>query len=116
MEVERHVSKLGRAALVKEVRKKIKELDIEYIYYQFVSVTGRIVGKGIPADHWNARRKKAFNWYMGLRPIYTPTGMAIISATALRRPNWSVFPTPKLSCNCRGISACAGVLHLLSQP
>ena len=39
MEVERHVSKLGRAALVKEVRKKIKELDIEYIYYQFVSVT-----------------------------------------------------------------------------
>ena len=25
---------------------------IAYIYYQFISVTGRIVGKGIPADHW----------------------------------------------------------------
>ena len=65
MEVERHVSKLGRAALVKEVRKKIKELDIEYIYYQFVSVTGRIVGKGIPADHWERTAEKGFQLVYG---------------------------------------------------
>ena len=65
MEVEKHVSKPGRAALVKEVRKKIKELGIEYIYYQFVSVTGRIVGKGIPADHWERTAEKGFQLVYG---------------------------------------------------
>ena len=42
----------GRDDLIKQVRKKIDELGIEYLYLQFVSVTGRIMGKGIPADHW----------------------------------------------------------------
>ena len=51
-DLERHVNADGRAALVKQVREKINELGIDYIYYQFISVTGRIVGKGIPADHW----------------------------------------------------------------
>ena len=36
------------------MRKKIDALGIEYIYHQFVSVTGRIMGKGIPADHWES--------------------------------------------------------------
>ena len=51
-DLEAHVNQKGRKELVKQVRAKIKELGITYIYYQFVSVTGRIVGKGIPADHW----------------------------------------------------------------
>ena len=42
----------GRDELIKQVRKKIDALGIEYLYLQFVSVTGRIMGKGIPADHW----------------------------------------------------------------
>ena len=64
-ELEKYVSKTGRAALVKEVRKKIKELGIEYIYYQFISVTGRIVGKGIPADHWERIAEKGFQLVYG---------------------------------------------------
>ena len=42
-DLEAHVSAPGRDKLVKEVRKKINELGITYIYYQFISVTGRIV-------------------------------------------------------------------------
>ena len=34
-----------------EVRKKIDALGIEYLYLQFISVTGRICGKGIPAEN-----------------------------------------------------------------
>ena len=52
-DLENFVNQHGRDKLVKDVRKKIKDLGIEYIYYQFVSVTGRIVGKGVPADHWS---------------------------------------------------------------
>ena len=43
-DLEAHVSAKGRAELVRQVREKIDQLGIQYIYYQFVSVTGRIVG------------------------------------------------------------------------
>ena len=49
---EKFTSSDGRDDLIKQVRKKIDALGIEYLYLQFVSVTGRIMGKGIPADHW----------------------------------------------------------------
>ena len=51
-DLEKHVSQPGRAKLVKQVRAKINELKIDYIYFQFISVTGRVVGKGIPGAHW----------------------------------------------------------------
>ena len=55
-DLEAYVAQPGRDDLVKQVREKINELGISYIYYQFISVTGRIVGKGIPADHWEPFR------------------------------------------------------------
>ena len=53
-DLEAHVAQEGRDELVKQVRAKIDELGITYIYYQFVSVTGRTVGKRIPSDPWAA--------------------------------------------------------------
>ena len=38
-DLEAHVNQKGRKELVKQVRAKIKELGITYIYYQFVSVS-----------------------------------------------------------------------------
>ena len=64
-DLEVHVSAPGRADLVKQVREKINELGITYIYYQFVSVTGRIVGKGIPADHWEQIAERGFQLVYG---------------------------------------------------
>ena len=49
-----YVAEERRRELIKQVQAKIKDLGIQYIYYQFISVTGRIVGKGVPADHWEA--------------------------------------------------------------
>ncbi len=62
-DLEKHVNQPGRAKLVKKVREKINELGITYIYYQFISVTGRVVGKGIPADQITGKeqQKKDFN-------------------------------------------------------
>ncbi len=57
-DLEKHVNSPGRAELVKQVREKINELGITYIYFQFISVTGRIVGKGIPAAHWERTAEK----------------------------------------------------------
>ncbi len=64
-DLEKFVNAPGRDKLVKDVRKKINELKIEYIYYQFISVTGRIVGKGVPADHWESVAEKGFQLVYG---------------------------------------------------
>ena len=64
-DLECHVNAPGRADLVKQVREKINELGITYIYYQFVSVTGRIVGKGVPADHWERVAERGFQLVYG---------------------------------------------------
>jgi glutamine synthetase len=64
-DLESYVKADGRADLVKQVRAKINELGIKYIYYQFISVTGRIVGKGIPADHWESVAERGFQLVYG---------------------------------------------------
>ena len=64
-DLQAFVNAKGRDALVKEVRKKIDALGVEYLYLQFVSVTGRIMGKGIPADHWEDMAEKGFQLVYG---------------------------------------------------
>lgn len=64
-DLDAYVNTEGRGELVKQVRAKINELGISYIYYQFISVTGRIVGKGIPADHWESVAEKGFQLVYG---------------------------------------------------
>src|SRR5208337_383224 len=64
-DLEAHVNAAGRGDLVKQVREKINQLGIQYLYCQFVSVTGRIVGKGIPADHWERVAERGFQLVYG---------------------------------------------------
>ncbi len=64
-DLEKHVKASGRRELVEEVAVKIKELGVEYVYYQFVSVTGRIVGKGVPAPHWKSIAERGFQLVYG---------------------------------------------------
>ncbi|HEX7995264.1 MAG TPA: hypothetical protein VF506_15175, partial [Streptosporangiaceae bacterium] len=51
-DLERFLATDGRADEIKRVRAEIDAKGITYVYYQFASVTGRIMGKGVPADHW----------------------------------------------------------------
>ena len=64
-ELEAYVRDARRSELVREVRAKIDELGVTYIYYQFISVTGRIVGKGVPADHWENISERGFQLVYG---------------------------------------------------
>lgn len=63
--MEAYVTAEGRIDLVKQVREKINELGIQYIYYQFISVTGRIVGKGVPAEHWETMAERGIQLVYG---------------------------------------------------
>jgi len=40
-DLDRHVRQPGRDKLVKQVRAKINELGVEYIFFQFIFIRGR---------------------------------------------------------------------------
>ena len=64
-DLERFVGAEGRDEAVRRVRETIDANGIEYVYYQFVSVTGRIMGKGVPAKHWERIAEKGFQLVYG---------------------------------------------------
>jgi glutamine synthetase len=64
-DLERFVSAEGREEQIAAVRRKINESGVTYIYYQFPSVTGRIMGKGVPAKHWETMARKGFQLVYG---------------------------------------------------
>jgi len=64
-DLENFLETPGRSDQVKEVRKMIDAQGIEYIYFQFASVTGRIMGKGAPAKHWESMAQKGFQLVYG---------------------------------------------------
>ena len=64
-DIEAFIGQEGRDKAIQEVRKQIDAAGVEYMYYQFVSVTGRIMGKGIPAAHWENIANKGFQLVYG---------------------------------------------------
>ncbi len=64
-DLEAFVNQPGRDAAIRDVRRQIDEAGVEYMYYQFVSVTGRIMGKGIPAAHWERIAERGFQLVYG---------------------------------------------------
>ena len=64
-DLDRCLSEPDRPALVRDVRKKIDELGVDYIYYQYVSITGRIMGKAVPSLHWEAFAEKGVQTWLG---------------------------------------------------
>lgn len=64
-DLEAFVSDKDREERVKQVRAKIDELGVTYVYFQFISVTGRVMGKGAPADHWETFAARGFQLVYG---------------------------------------------------
>jgi glutamine synthetase len=64
-DLERFVSAEGREEQIAAVRRRIDDSGVTYIYYQFPSVTGRIMGKGVPAKHWESMARKGFQLVYG---------------------------------------------------
>jgi glutamine synthetase len=64
-ELEQFLAVEGRAQRIEEVARRIEADGITYIYFQFVSVTGRVMGKGIPAAHWASVAVKGFQLVYG---------------------------------------------------
>jgi glutamine synthetase len=55
----------GRDDAIADIRREIDSRGITYLYFQFVSVTGRIMGKGVPARHWEKMAHDGFQLVYG---------------------------------------------------
>lgn len=55
----------GREDEIARIRSEIDASGVTYIYYQFVSVTGRIMGKAAPAEHWERLAHTGFQLVYG---------------------------------------------------
>ncbi|MXX42395.1 MAG: glutamine synthetase [Acidimicrobiales bacterium] len=64
-DLEMFVNADGREEQIAEVERRIEADGIGYLYCQFVSVTGRIMGKGIPAKHFGMIARKGFQLVYG---------------------------------------------------
>ena len=64
-DLEQFLERDGRRQQVDEVARRIEAEGITYVYFQFVSVTGRVMGKGIPAAHWSSVATKGFQLVYG---------------------------------------------------
>ena len=101
-DLQAHVEAPGRAELVKQVSEKIKETGVDYIYYQFISVTGRIVGKGIPAMHWERLAEKGFQLVYGSTANLFVDRHGDYIGYGPEASDWLAFPILKLFANCPG--------------
>jgi glutamine synthetase len=64
-DIERFIEADGREAEIMEIERQIEAEGIQYLYCQFISVTGRIMGKGIPAKHFSTIARKGFQLVYG---------------------------------------------------
>ena len=97
-DLEAFISQPGREEAIAEVRRQIDAEGVTYMYYQFVSVTGRIMGKGIPAKHWENIAGKGSSSSTAPQPTCSSTGTATTSATVPRRESWSGSRTSETFC------------------
>ena len=59
-----HLADETRQAAVAAVTEKIRKLGIKHVLYQFVSVTGRVMGKAAPSPHWPSIAARGVQlWY-----------------------------------------------------
>ena len=116
-DIEAFIGQEGRDKAIQEVRKQIDAEGVEYMYYQFVSVTGRIMGKGIPAAHWERIADKGFQLVYGVdgEPVHRPRGqlhrLRARGARAGRHPRARDVLRPAL-----GHEDGARVLHAVPRP
>ena len=107
----------ARDGLVVEVRKRIDALEIDAIYYQYISITGRIMGKMIPAKHWERAAQEGMQtWIGGITNVFADRDGNLIGFP----PNASellALPDPETFCQLPWNKRVArGLLHRVFQP
>ncbi len=60
-DLDKHVNQPGRSKLVKQVRAKINELGIEYIFFNLYQLQAELLGKEFQLTTGKEHVKKVFN-------------------------------------------------------
>ena len=88
----------GRADAIRQVREIIDRGGVGYIYYQYISVTGRIMGKGAPSPHWEAMAERGLQtWIGGLTNVVADRSGNLIGYGPAT-PELLAIPDPETFC------------------
>ena len=77
-DLARYIVDEKRRAGAARVSEKIRSLGIQHVLYQFVSVTGRVMGKAAPSAHWGTIAERGVQLWYG----------AVADVTVDRRGNY----------------------------
>ena len=70
-DLETYLADEARPEQVRQVRALIDRLGITHIYCQYISVTGRVMGKAVPAAHWERTASTGIQcWYGGVANVF----------------------------------------------
>lgn len=72
-ELQRHRERNSSAEVVGPLEERIKDAGVEFIYYQFVSLNGRVLSKVVPAKHLRRSLERGVQFHA--------SGVADLSAT-----------------------------------
>ena len=97
-DLENYLAQDGRDDMVRQVRAKINETGVKYIYYQYVSITGRIMGKGAPAEHWEAMAAKGVQTWIGGLTNVLPDRTGSLIGFGPNTPELLAMPDPDTFC------------------
>ena len=113
-DLEKYVSADGRDKMIQDVRKKIEQLGITYIYYQFISVTGRIVVRVYLLITGSEPQKRGSSWFT----VRQRTCLPIVPVNTLvmdrKHRSLSAYLTPILFVSCRGTKELQGFIVFAS--
>jgi glutamine synthetase len=104
-----------RKERVARVSEKIKALGIEYIYYQYISITGRVLGKAVPARHWDYNARKGVQtWMGGVTNVSTDMNGTLFGFSAMMARRCAA--RPETFCQLPWDKRCPGLLHAVLRP
>ncbi len=61
-ELEATLSESARAAALREIGARIREYEVKHVYLQYTSVPGRVMGKVVPARHFERIAEQGLAW------------------------------------------------------
>ena len=64
-DLQTYLNNSERERMIPQVREKIDELGVDSIYLQYISITGRIMGKTIPSRHWERVANEGMQTWLG---------------------------------------------------
>ncbi|MGW0816390.1 glutamine synthetase family protein [Streptomyces viridiviolaceus] len=90
--LDRHRERNTDHAAVEALRKRVADAGVEYLYYQSVTVTGRVIGKVVPAEHLARNAEKGVQMHRTVMADFQVTRDGTLLGGGAEAPEFTAVP------------------------